>query len=118
MPASIPQHHFRPLAAGSFDQKRRSTGRSGVLILTSVGTTSDSQLIDAIIEEPGGWKSKTLSHLRNVILKADPAMIEEVKWRKPSRPMGVPVWSHAGIVCIGEFLKNAVRLSFPKGAQM
>lgn len=45
-------------------------------------------------------------------------MIEEVKWKKPSNPMGVPVWSHNGIVCIGETLKNAVRLTFPKGAQI
>jgi hypothetical protein len=45
-------------------------------------------------------------------------MVEDVKWRKPSRPMGVPVWSHDGIVCIGETLKNAVRLTFPKGAQI
>jgi hypothetical protein len=83
-----------------------------------MGITSDAQLIDAIIKEPGGWKSKTLTQLRSVIMKADAAMIEEVKWRKPSRPMGVPVWSHEGIVCIGETLKNAVRLTFPKGAQI
>ena len=53
-----------------------------------------------------------------MITKADPGMIEEVKWKKPSNPMGVPVWSHDGIVCIGEALKNAVRLTFPKGASM
>lgn len=79
---------------------------------------STSQLIDAIIREPGDWRGKTLSQLRTLIKKADPAMIEDVKWRKPSRPMGVPVWSHDGIVCIGDTLKNAVRLTFPKGAQM
>jgi hypothetical protein len=45
-------------------------------------------------------------------------LVEEVKWKKPSNPMGVPVWSHDGIICIGEALKNAVRLTFPKGAQM
>ena len=64
------------------------------------------------------WRSKRLSELRGMIKKADPALIEEVKWRKPSRPEGVPVWSHDGIVCIGETLKNAVRLTFPKGAQV
>jgi hypothetical protein len=53
-----------------------------------------------------------------LITKADTDIIEEVKWKKPSNPMGVPVWSHDGIVCIGETLKNAVRLTFPKGAQM
>jgi hypothetical protein len=100
------------------DQKSRSAAQSAVLILASMGITSDSRLIDALIQEPGGWKSKTFSQLRVVIMKADAAMIEEVKWRKPSRPNGVPVWSHDGIVCIGETLKNAVRLSFPKGAQI
>ena len=79
---------------------------------------SDSQLIDAIIKEPGDWRGKTLSRVRTLVKKTDPAIVEEVKWRKPSRPMGVPVWSHDGIVCIGEFLKNAVRLTFPKGAQV
>lgn len=77
---------------------------------------SISQQIDAIIKEPGGWRSRTLAELRAAIKRADPAAVEEVKWKKPSRPMGVPVWSHSGIVCIGEPLKNAVRLTFPKGA--
>ena len=53
-----------------------------------------------------------------MIRKADPAVVEEVKWKKPSKPSGVPVWSHAGILCIADTLKNAVRLTFPKGAQM
>jgi hypothetical protein len=59
-----------------------------------------------------------LSQLRALIKKADSAVIEEVKWKKPSNPMGVPVWSHDGIICIGEALKNAVRLTFPNGAQV
>ena len=53
-----------------------------------------------------------------MVQRADPAAVEEVKWRKPSRPEGVPVWSHDGIVCIGETLKTAVRLTFPKGARV
>jgi len=77
-----------------------------------------SQQIDAIIKKPGDWRSETLSQLRALIKKADSAVIEEVKWKKPSNPMGVPVWSHDGIICIGEALKNAVRLTFPKGAQV
>lgn len=80
------------------------------------GDWSISQQIDAIIKEPGGWRSTLLSQLRAAIKRADPAAIEEVKWKKPSRPMGVPVWSHDGNVCIAEPLKNAVRLTFPKGA--
>jgi hypothetical protein len=79
---------------------------------------SASQEIDAILETPGDWRSETLSQLRDVVLRAGPAVIEEVKWKKPSRPEGVPVWSLDGIICIGEMLKNAVRLTFPKGAQL
>ncbi len=79
---------------------------------------SPSQQIDAIIQEPGDWRSKKLSQLRAVIKKADPAVVEEVKWKKPSRPMGVPVWSHDGIICVADTLKQAVRLTFPKGAQI
>jgi hypothetical protein len=79
---------------------------------------SPSQQIDAIIQEPGDWRSRKLSQLRALIRKADPAVVEEVKWKKPSKPMGVPVWSHHGIICIGDTLKNAVRLTFPKGAQV
>ncbi len=79
---------------------------------------SASQQIDAIIKEPGDWRGKKLSQLRACIKKADPGVVEEVKWKKPSRPMGVPVWSHDGIICVADTLKNAVRLTFPKGAQI
>ena len=79
---------------------------------------SASQQIDAIIKEPGDWRGRKLSQLRLVIRKADPAVVEEVKWKKPSKPSGVPVWSHEGILCIADTLKNAVRLTFPKGTQM
>jgi hypothetical protein len=79
---------------------------------------SPSQQIDAIIRESGDWRGKKLSQLRALIKQADPAVVEEVKWKKPSNPWGVPVWSHDGIICIGDTLKNAVRLTFPKGAQM
>ena len=79
---------------------------------------SPSLQIDAIIKEPGDWRGRKLSQLRALIKKADPAVVEEVKWKKPSRPMGVPVWSHDGIICVADTLKNAVRLTFPKGAQI
>jgi len=69
-----------------------------------------------VISNSGDWRDALLSRLRALILEADPALVEEVKWRKPSRPEGVPVWSRDGIVCIGEKLKNAVRLTFPHGA--
>ena len=85
---------------------------------TSSKEKSASQQIDAIIKEPGDWRGKKLSQLRAVINRADPAVVEEVKWKKPSKPSGVPVWSHAGIICVADTLKNAVRLTFPKGAQV
>jgi hypothetical protein len=77
---------------------------------------SASQQIDAKIRELRDWRGQRLSELRDLIMRTDPGMVEEVKWKKPSNPSGVPVWSHDGIVCIGEPLKNAVRLTFPKGA--
>lgn len=79
---------------------------------------SAAEQIDAIIKEPGDWRGQKLSQLRAVIKAADPAVVEEVKWKKPSRPSGVPVWSYAGIICVADTLKSAVRLTFPKGAQM
>ena len=74
--------------------------------------------VDAIINKSGDWRGETLSRLRGIVLGAGPPVVEEVKWKKPSRPEGVPVWSLDGIVCMGEMLKNAVRLTFPKGARM
>jgi hypothetical protein len=77
-----------------------------------------SEQIDAIIAKSGDWRGETLAELRAIVKRADPAVVEEVKWRKPSRPEGVPVWSHSGIVCVADTLKNAVRLTFPKGARI
>jgi hypothetical protein len=79
---------------------------------------SASQQIDDIIKKSGDWRGAKLSELRALIKEADPAVVEEVKWKKPSRPEGVPVWSHDGIICVADTLKNAVRLTFPKGAQI
>lgn len=79
---------------------------------------SASEQIDAIIKEPGDWRGKMLADLRAVIKKADNEIVEEVKWKKPSKPSGVPVWSYNGIICVADTLKNAVRLTFPKGAQL
>ena len=79
---------------------------------------SPSQQIDAIINKTDDWRGEKLAQLRALIREADPALVEEVKWKKPSNPMGVPVWFHDGNLCIADTLKNAVRLTFPKGAQM
>jgi hypothetical protein len=77
-----------------------------------------SQQIDDIISKPGDWRGETLAHLRAVITEAAPGVVEDVKWKKPSKPEGVPVWSHEGIICVADTLKRAVRLTFPKGAQL
>jgi hypothetical protein len=79
---------------------------------------SPSRLIDVRIRELGDWRGQTLSRIRTLIKQADPEVVEEVKWRKPSNPAGVPVWSHDGIICTGETYKNHVRLTFAKGASL
>ena len=81
------------------------------------GGASPSQLIDARIEELSDWRGETLARVRALIREADPDVVEEVKWRKPSNSMlGVPVWEHAGIICTGETYKTVVKLTFAKGA--
>jgi len=83
------------------------------------GADSPSQLIDARIKELSDWREETLARVRVLIKQADPEVVEEVKWRKPSNSMaGVPVWSHAGIICTGETYKNVVKMTFAKGAAL
>jgi hypothetical protein len=79
---------------------------------------SPSELIDAKIRELGDWRGETLSRLRTLIKQADPEVVEELKWRKPSNPAGVPVWSHDGIICSGETYKSVVKMTFAKGASL
>lgn len=69
-------------------------------------------------EEQEGWRADLLARIRELILAADPEIIEEVKWRKPSNPAGVPVWSLKGIICTGETYKDKVKLTFAKGAAL
>jgi hypothetical protein len=78
---------------------------------------SPSQSIDARIKELGDWRGKTLAKVRALIKQADPEVVEEWKWRKPSNP-GVPVWSHQGLICTGETYKSVVKLTFLKGASL
>ena len=71
------------------------------------------------IKELGDWRGETLARVRKLIREADPDVVEEVKWRKPSNAMlGVPVWEHDGIICTGETYKDAVKLTFAKGAAL
>ena len=82
------------------------------------GGDSPSQLIDARIKELGDWRGEMLARVRTLIRQVDPEVVEEVKWRKPSNPGGVPVWSHAGMICTGETYKDVVKLTFAKGASL
>jgi hypothetical protein len=79
---------------------------------------SPTEQIDDIIANAADWRGQTLAHLRAVIVQADAAVTEEVKWKKPSKPESVAVWVYDGNICIADILKNAVRLTFPKGAQL
>src|SRR4051794_41878726 len=79
---------------------------------------TDSQLIDGKIEALGGWRGGMLARLRTLIKAADPDVVEEVKWRKPSNPSGVPTWSHAGIICTGETYKDKGKRTFARGASL
>ena len=78
---------------------------------------SASELISKRIAELGDWRGETLSRMRRLIKKADPDVVEEWKWVKPTKP-GVPVWSHDGMICTGESYKNVVKLTFSKGASL
>src|SRR5215510_13268651 len=82
-----------------------------------VAVESASALIDEAIKRLGDWRGKTLAKVRELIHDADPEIVEEWKWVKPTNP-GTPVWSHGGIVCTGETYKNAVKMTFAKGAEL
>jgi hypothetical protein len=82
------------------------------------GATTPSHLIDARIAALGDWRGEALRRVRKLIRQADADVVEEVKWRKPSNPMGVPVWEHAGLICTGETYKSYVKLTFAKGAAL
>ena len=97
-----------------------AAGREPVTAMKNEEPKADtpSSLIDARIAELGDWRGETLARIRRLVGEADPDMVEEVKWRKPSNPMGVPVWSHDGIVCTGETYKDAVKMTFARGASL
>jgi hypothetical protein len=83
------------------------------------GGDSPPHQIDARTKELSDWRSEMLARIRVLIQQADPEVVEEVKWRKPSNGMvGVPVWSHDGIICTGETYKNVVKMTFAKGASL
>lgn len=85
---------------------------------TSSGEEAASMIIEAKIASLGDWRGSTFTQLRKLIRDADPEITEDVKWRKPSNPMGVPVWERAGLVCTGEVYKDKVKLTFAAGAAL
>src|SRR5437763_4263304 len=83
------------------------------------GGVSPTRPSGAGIQKSSDWRAETLARVRTLIKQADPEVVEEVKWRKPSNSMrGVPVWSHAGIICTGETYKNVVKMTFARGAAL
>lgn len=100
------------MKATTIMKKKKAGSKEGT------GGKSPPQLIDARIKELGDWRGETLARVRMLIKQADLEVVEEVKWRKPSNPLGVAVWSHAGIICTGETYKNVVKLTFAKGASL
>src|SRR5208337_5528619 len=83
-----------------------------------VPVASASASIDEKVRDLGDWRGKALSQIRALIKQADPEVVEELKWRKPSNPAGVPVWYHDGIICTGETYKNVVKMTFARGASL
>jgi hypothetical protein len=84
----------------------------------SMSEESTSQVIDAIFADLGDWRGAALSRLRALIKQADPDVVEELKWKKPTNPAGVPVWSDDGMICTGEVYKDHIKLTFAKGASL
>ena len=79
---------------------------------------SAAEQIDAKIAALGDWRGETLARMRRLIHEADPGVVEQIKWRKPTNPAGVPVWEHGGIICTGDAFKGYVKITFGKGASL
>jgi hypothetical protein len=104
----------RDIRAGGNNVKKTKSGAKA-----AKGADSPSRLIDARIKKLGDWRGETLARVRSLIKEADPAVVEAVKWRKPSNSMlGVPVWEHDGIICTGETYKEVVKMTFARGASL
>jgi len=82
------------------------------------GELTGTDAVDQRLAELGDWRGATLARMRRLIREADPDVVEDVKWRKPSNPGGVPTWSHGGILCTGETYKDKVKLTFANGAAL
>ncbi len=96
-------------------QRKRCFGK---LPNVSGGDKSETELVDERIEDLDDWRGEVLTRARELIKQAVPDVVEEIKWRKASNPLGVPVWSSNGIICTGESYKDKVKLTFDKGASL
>jgi hypothetical protein len=104
--------------AASRASRPRKSATTSKSPLRAGATGNASRLIDQRIHDLGGWRGETLARMRALILEADPEIVEECKWIKPTNPLGVPVWSHGGIVCTGEAYAKVVKLTFARGASI
>ena len=109
---------IRGLAPSERQQPMKKTTTAMKKAKSVTEEASPSRLIDARIKAMGDWRGETLARVRALIREADPDVVEEVKWRKPSNPFGVPVWEHDGIICTGETYKAVVKLTFAEGAAL
>lgn len=109
MPDSYENEADIPIPIEQEDSMKKSDSRE---------SQSAPELIDKRIAELRDWRGRTLQRIRALIASADPDVVEDVKWRKPSNPMGVPVWSHDGLICTGETYKDKVKFTFAKGASL
>ncbi|HEX4654091.1 MAG TPA: DUF1801 domain-containing protein [Candidatus Udaeobacter sp.] len=99
-------------------QKKEGTVRDSPAQPRKGSGPSVGRRIDARIKQLSDWRGDMLARVRTFINQADPEVIEELKWVKPSNPGGVPVWSHAGMICTGEIYKDKVKFTFAKGASL
>jgi len=123
-PAKVAKKASAKRVGSRANKPRKAAAKSSAHKPTVARTTSKataqspSKLIDAMIKEMGDWRGKTIARVRSLIKQADPDVVEELKWQKPSNPMGVPVWSHQGIICTGETYKDKVKFTFFNGAAL
>jgi hypothetical protein len=96
----------------------KKTAKTMISSKKAKAASSSSKPINPNSKQSTDWRSETLARIRKLIQEADPEAVEEMKWKKPSNPAGVPVWSHDGIICTGETYKNAVKMTFAKGASL
>jgi hypothetical protein len=108
----------RGARAGQPRKRAATPSKKGTIAASGSNDGHAARRIDERIRSLRDWRAETLTEIRELIHAADPEIVEECKWVKPTNPLGVPVWSHAGIVCTGEAYKQVVKLTFARGAAL